>query len=358
MSVFWLRILTFICLNVNMVMVFVTPARAHDHKGFGLHFAVMDNLKTIHDNDYPMVTNELMGESPPLFELQGRRIHLSPGDVVVNEVLFNPHSGGCDFVEILNHSSVPIDAGLLILAGRDNKGELRQWVNLGVTRKVLEPGEIMAVCISKEGVTSFYASGCEDRIFEIPSMPTFNNAEGWAVLLDADDQVIDELHYTEEMHHSLIRDAKGISIERVNPGLPASSGGNLQSASAAAGFATPGCRNSQSMTETTRKVSLELENAAFSPNDDGYKDELVIHYKMPAAGWVASGWIFDLSGEQMVRIAGNLLLSTEGELLWKGDDQTGSRLPPGPYVLMFEMYDLEGHVERFREAVVITDQWE
>ncbi len=358
MSVFWLRILTFICLNVNIVMVFLTPARADDHKDFALTFAVMSNPGDTPDKGFRTVVNELMGESPTLTELSGQGYQPEPGDVVVNEVLFNPYSGGCDFVEILNWSAKPIDTRFLVLAGRDSKGELRQRINLGATQMVLEPGDILAVCISKEGVTSFYASECEACICEIPSMPAMNNAEGWAVLLDSEDQVIDELHYTEEMHHSLIRDVKGVSIERVNPGLPASHKGNLQSASAAAGFATPGCKNSQVMTEALHRVSLDLENAAFSPNDDGYKDELVIRYKMPATGWVANGWIFDLSGGQKARIAGNLLLSTEGELLWKGDDQTGSRLPPGPYVLMLEMYDLEGHVERFREAVVLTDRWE
>jgi len=284
-------------------------------------------------------------------------IKLEPGDVVVNEVLFNPFPGGCDFVEVLNHSSKRVDMGLLSLAGRDSQGELRQKIGIGSTGIALEPGELFVLCESKEGVTSFYVTECESCFREVSSIPSFNNSEGWVVLLDANDQVIDELHYIEDMHHPLISNVKGVSLERVNPDIPASDKGNLQSASAAVGFATPGYKNSQWMTETSRRVSLEIQNAAISPNNDGYNDALIIRYVMPSPGWMANGWIFDLSGTEMVRIAENLILSTEGVLQWDGSDPIGHLLPPGPYILMLEMYDLEGHIEKFREAVVLTGQW-
>lgn len=302
--------------------------------------------------------SDLCGNSMPRLSSPIQWIQLGPGDVVVNEILFNPLPGGCDFVEVLNRSSKRVDAGLIQIAGRDNLGELRQKTGLGTTGVVLEPGDLMAVCVSKEGITTFYTTVCESCIHEIPSIPSYNNGEGWVVLLDGNERVIDEFHYTEEMHHPLIGNVKGVSLERSNPDLDASAPGNIHSASAAVGFATPGYKNSQSIAEPSRKASLAIRNPTFSPNDDGYNDQLVIHYTMPSQGWMANAWIFDLSGTPMVTLAGNLILSTEGDLVWDGSDPTGSMLPPGPYVLMIEMYDLEGHIDRFREAVVLTGQWD
>ncbi len=337
-------------LGVPDRMEFVSASVIHLiwDKGLPLNVTCQLTIQGISD----LCGNMMFQESQPI-----EWIKLEPGDVVVNEVLFNPFPGGCDFVEVLNHSSKRVDMGLLQLSGRESQGELRQKIGLGSTGIVLEPGELLALCESKEGVTSFYVTGCESCIREVSSIPSFNNSEGWVVLLDANDQVIDELHYIEDMHHPLISNVKGVSLERVNPGLPAAEKGNLQSASAAVGFATPGYKNSQWMTEPSRRVSLEIQNAAISPNNDGYNDVLVMRYVMPSPGWMANGWIFDLSGTVMVSIAKNLILSTEGVLQWEGSDPTGHLLPPGPYVLMLEMYDLEGHVERFREAVVLTGQW-
>jgi hypothetical protein len=283
---------------------------------------------------------------------------LEPADVVVNEVLFNPWPGGVDFVEIHNRSGKRIDAGKITLAGRDRNLNLRQHISLRSIGRVIEPGEYIALCISPESVLSYYSTPCEECIFRLPSMPAYNNDEGWVVLLDEQQNIIDEFHYTDKMHHRLLHDVKGVSLERVNPELPASQPGNRQSASADAGYATPGYRNSQFQSGPLQQASVAIESLAISPNGDGYNDELVIHYETPMPGWIANSWIFDVSGRTVARLMKNQLLSVNGSLKWDGSDETGSRLMAGPYILFMEMYDLNGNIERFRKAVVITERWD
>jgi hypothetical protein len=285
-------------------------------------------------------------------------IELEPDDVVVNEVLFNPFSGSVDFVELYNRSAKRIDAGKLVLAGRDRNLTLRQQVSLKTVNKVIEPGEYIAVTINRLSVLSFYISNCPECIYNLPSMPAYNNDEGWVVLLDDSQTIIDEFHYTEKMHHRLLHNVKGVSLERINPDLPAPHPGNWLSASSDVGFATPGYQNSQYQTGPSFKADVIVEPQAFSPNGDGYNDELLIHYKTPGPGWVANAWVFDTAGRTIMQLLKNQLLATDGTITWNGEDQTGSRIPLGPYILFFEMYDLNGNLERFKKAIYITDRWE
>ena len=285
-------------------------------------------------------------------------IELEPNDVVVNEVLFNPFSGGVDFVELYNRSTKLIDAGKLVLAGRDRNLNLRQQISLKTINRVIEPGEYIVVTINKESVLSLYISNCPECIYNLPSMPAYNNDEGWVVLMDDSQNILDEFHYTEKMHHSLLHDVKGVSLERVNLNLPTNHSGNWQSASSDVGYATPGYQNSQYQLAPTLMANVSVEPQAFSPNGDGYNDELNIRYETPAPGWVANAWVFDTSGRTIMQLLKNQLLATEGTIVWNGEDETGSRITLGPYILFFEMYDLNGNLERFKKAFYITDRWE
>jgi len=283
---------------------------------------------------------------------------LEKDDVVVNEVLFNPYSGGVDFVEIFNRSQKRIDAGKLVLAGRDRSLNLRQQVSLRTMNRTIGPGEIIAVTINRDAVLSFYHSECPECIYNLPSMPAYNNDEGWVVILDDSQKIIDEFHYTEKMHHRLLHNVKGVSLERVNPDVQTAQAGNWQSASSDVGYATPGYQNSQFMKTLSSGAMLRVEPQAFSPNGDGYNDEMAIHYETPAPGWVANAWIFDASGRLVMQLLKNQLLAASGSIDWDGHDETGSRIPVGPYVLFFEMYDLNGNFERFKKAIFITDRYD
>jgi hypothetical protein len=283
-------------------------------------------------------------------------IELQPNDVVVNEVLFNPFSGGVDFVELYNRSTKRIDAGKLVLAGRDRNLNLRQQISLKTINRVIEPGEFIVVTINKESVLSLYISNCPECIYNLPSMPAYNNDEGWVVLMNDSQNILDEFHYTEKMHHSLLHDVKGVSLERVNQDLPTNHPGNWQSASSDVGYATPGYQNSQYQLAPTLMANVSVEPQAFSPNGDGYNDELNIRYETPAPGWVANAWVFDTSGRTIMQLLKNQLLATEGTIVWNGEDETGSRITLGPYILFFEMYDLNGNLERFKKAFYITDR--
>lgn len=283
-------------------------------------------------------------------------ISIEKGDVVINEILFNPWPKGSDFVEITNVSSKKIESRRLLLATRDDKGQLKSLISLEGTGTVLEQGDYMAVTADTEAVFSGYQTLCRPCIRQLPSMPPYNNDKGCAVLLGDSLQILDEFTYSEKMHHPLLHTVEGVSLERINPGVSGHSPNNWHSASSECGFATPGYQNSQYQAEPLKKTEIIFEQTAFSPNGDGFNDQLRIRYKTMLPGWMATCRIFDRSGRLLFKLLDNSMLGTSGIIEWAGEDETGDKLPCGPYILLMELFDLNGNYERYKKAVVLTDK--
>jgi len=283
-------------------------------------------------------------------------ISIEKGDVVINEILFNPWPQGSDFVEIYNVSSKKIESRRLLLATRDDKGQLKNLISLEGAGTVLEQGAYLAVTADSEAVFSGYHTLCRPCIRQLPSMPPYNNDKGCAVLLGDSLQILDEFTYSEKMHHPLLHTVEGVSLERIHPGGSGQSPNNWHSASSECGFATPGYQNSQYQEEPVKKTEIIFEQTAFSPNGDGYNDELHILYKTILPGWMANCRIFDRSGRLIFKLLDNSMLGTSGIIHWNGEDESGHKLPCGPYVVLIELFDLNGKNERYKKAVILTEK--
>lgn len=295
--------------------------------------------------------NEL---APRSLEIQW--IMLAPGDVVINEILFNPWPEGDDFVEIYNQSEKSVETGKLILASRDETDGIKSKVSLLKAGTVIPPGGYLALTADSNGVLPLYLTKCRKCVRQIPSLPAFNNDKGCVVLMSDSLIILDEFSYSEKMHHRLLYDVEGISLERVNPGISASQPGNWQSASSTVGFATPGYQNSQFLQTPARRTKINFDQMAFSPNGDGFNDEMLIRYELQSPGWIADCQIFDADGRPVFQLMNNALMPVSGTIRWNGKDETGKRLPYGPYVVMLEFFNLDGIIERYKKAVVLTER--
>jgi gliding motility-associated-like protein len=124
------------------------------------------------------------------------------------------------------------------------------------------------------------------------------------------------------------------------------------------GFATPGLPNSQSKSVTEIQDEITPEPKAFSPNGDGYNDELSIKFKFSKAGYIANVRIFDAIGKQMRFLVKNQSLAQEGSWLWDGKSESGQRLNIGVYIILVEVFDQEGHTKIFKKTCTLTDRLE
>lgn len=272
------------------------------------------------------------------------------GDVVINEILFNPLEGGVDFVELINRSSKFISIRDWNLANmNDGKTDgIRVITKDAVT---ITPNGFLALTIDPAIVAEQYPAGKSSRFLQVTAMPAFPNEQGGVVVLDGSGKAMDEFQYSEKMHHPLLSNLKGVSLERLDPGKPTSDPGNWHSASSVAGYATPGYANSQV------QVS-ELENDfwlipdVFTPDMDGMDDVVSINYSQRYAGAMATIRIFDVNGRLVRTVLRNQLIGGSGKIDWDGTDERRERVRTGHYFVVIETFDIYGNTRQFKKKVV------
>lgn len=294
------------------------------------------------------IGNSIGTQNKALFALPEQAV---PLDVVINEVLFNPRTGGSDFVEIINRSQKNINLLNWKLANHDNQ-TISNLKNISDTPYLLKPGEYLVLTKDTVNIRTEYPNAKPGRFVQMASLPSYNNSEGTVILINNLDEVCDRFDYTEKMHFPLLKDKKGISLERIDFNRPSSDATNWHSAAENVGFATPGFENSQFQAgEGTNELSLEPE--IFSPDNDGYNDVLNIHYDFGEPGFVGSIFIYDNEGRIFRKLIQNELLASKGTISWNGIGDNYEKARIGIYIVFFEVYNLSGAVKRYKKPCVV-----
>ncbi len=284
-------------------------------------------------------------------------VNIYPGDVVINEVLYDPYPEGEDFVELYNNSEKNIPVNRISLASRDEKGELEKVFPLSDEKFIFEPNTYLVCTKSSSKILEFYHSVCQPCFLEMLKFPSYVNKEGVVVLMADSTIIVDEFSYTDDLHSPLLYDTEGISLERISFTSETNKPGSWHSAAEHVGYATPGYQNSQYKEEGTTKEFV-FTPKSISPNDDGYNDQLDIIYQLDEPGYLANIWIFDSAGRTVAQLAKNELLGTSGVINWEGEDETGSKLPYGAYIILVEIFDTKGNVKRYKESCILTNIFE
>lgn len=271
----------------------------------------------------------------------------APGDIVINEVLFDPRTGGVDFVEVYNVSDKYINFRFWFTSNDPLNEEL---VPLSIADNILPPSDIAVFTIIPEALRDQYPQGDYDKVFLAP-LPTMPNTEGRIAFISADTMLIDAFDYTDDLHSNLLNDVDGVSLERVSVAAPTGNASNWQSASSAVGFATPGKPNSQARLPGAPATTIQIEPKVFIPGTNN--SFTTISYQDDQAGSFASVIIYDVEGRVVKQLAQNELLAANGFFTWDGTDESGNKARTGIYVVYFELYNATGEVEIIKETVVV-----
>lgn len=282
-------------------------------------------------------------------------VFIEPGDVLISEVLFNPVPDGEDFVEIYNRSEKQIPLNKLYLASRTKELELTQIYSLTTEKLFFEPNSYLALTKDTNGVFPWFTIECPGCFLQMEKFPSFNNDEDYVVLLNNELEVIDELFYTEDLHLPVFHDREGISLERISFSIPTNEPANWHSASSLSAYGTPGYKNSQAVDGLAENTSISFEPESFSPNGDGYNDEYLIRFQLDKPGYLCNVSIFDAAGRPITQLAQNSVLGTDEKLVWDGTDENGQVQKLGVYVVLVELYDLNGNITRYKDGVVLTN---
>ncbi|SFD31129.1 Lamin Tail Domain [Chitinophaga sp. CF118] len=274
-------------------------------------------------------------------------------DLVINEVLYDPASGVPEFVELYNRGTQPVSLDKLYLTKRKSNGETDAPAILSKQEILLFPGGYAAFTTDPGSLCIQYNCQQPEHIYKM-SLPALINKEGTVVLSKADGKVVDEFHYTDSMHFALADHTKGVSLERLDAGLPTQDPQNWHSAAATAGFATPGFANSQGLQLPGVPGELTITPEVFSPDNDGTDDVTVIRYELPSPGYVANITIYDAAGRPVRYLQHNILLAVKGQMIWDGLGEANKTLTTGIYIVFIEMFNLEGRVKRWKLPLVLA----
>ena len=274
------------------------------------------------------------------------------GDVVLNELLFNPRVGAVRFAEIINRSSKFIDLQGWQIGNLKPNGSVDGAV-LSAGPLVLGPGQLLAFSSNSSSVQAQYPSSSEAaNLVQLTSFPSFPDVST-ALLFDGRGLEIDRFAYDKNLHLSLLTTQDGVSLERIRTSGP-STGGNFHSAAGAVGYATPGRPNSQAQDELGGNQELSVTPEVFTPDDDGQQDFTTLNYRLDQPGYAATVTVYDALGRLTRRLVRNETLPTTGFVRWDGIDDRGRKAAVGYYVLLVELFRPSGGERReYKKTVVL-----
>lgn len=265
----------------------------------------------------------------------------SSENLIINEILFNPYMNGSDFVELMNTSSNAVCIQNLSLAnGYLNSGSENETATL--EGRIILPHEFVVFTEDGTDLVALYPSIQTKNIIRVNALPAFNNASGTCVIFSNQNEIIDELSYTESMHFQLLSSFEGVSLERLSPELPTTQESNWHSASEACGYATPGLQNSQIISIENMDGDFSLSTQIFSPDNDGLEDVIQFHYSNLKSGSVGNLTLYNERGIRVKRLIRNEYLGVEGNAIWDGLSDEGEPLEIGIYIATFEAFNEDG----------------
>jgi hypothetical protein len=262
-----------------------------------------------------------------------------PGDVVINEILQNPLTGGQDWIELYNNSSKVVNLKDWQLANFDN--DTIDNFKIIPSNYILQPNDYVVIGKDSSFVKQNYPFALPGK-FLFSELPSYNNDSGTVYLL-YNSEIIDKVSYLDTWHFDLLDDTDGVSLERIDPSGESSGEFNWHSAAEDVGFATPGRINSQ-YRPVVSNGEISLTTDIFSPDNDGYEDVLQISYELASAGMLGKAQIFDDRGRLVRTIFTNELMGTSGTFTWDGLTDSQVKASIGVYVLVVEVFSTDGGV--------------
>ena len=214
--------------------------------------------------------------------------------------------------------------------------------------QTLQAGDYLLLTKSIEGVENFYSLPASLNWLEC-KLPVLSNTGSTVVLYREEGEIIiDEVSYSPKWHAPTVKNKKGVALERKDPDKDSQNVDNWTSAASSAGFGTPGLENSQYMNGGTETDSEEIDDPIYQPTGT-----FQIPYRLNQSGYMARGWIFDLSGRKVALIADNTSLGTQGYLEWNGKGRDGSPVNTGIYIIYLELWHPGGNVIRKKQVLLI-----
>lgn len=271
----------------------------------------------------------------------------SKNSLIINEIMFDPLAGKCEFVEFYNLCGDTLD-----LAGWKFIEESGSFIYLSTSFYKLPPFEYFVVA-SDSSIFDFNKEIKYLRVINASSL-NLSNDKDMILLKDAFDNTIDSVYYSSKWHNSYLLSTKGRSLEKINFGLSPNEKLNWSSSVDPLGC-TPGKNNSIFTTLLPQSANVEIKPNPFSPDQDGFEDFAIIAYNLTKPLSQIRIRIFDSQGRLVRTLADNYPSASSGSIVFDGFDDSGRPLKIGIYILLLEaISDNFSVVETVKKPFVIA----
>jgi hypothetical protein len=276
------------------------------------------------------------------------------GDVLFNELLFDPMPGDPDYLELFNRSGKIIDASRLQLVSvNDESGDTSQVYPVSDEERCIMPGGYYAITVDKGKITDRYFSADPEYIFEMGSLPSMSDDKGHLILFNRELDLIDNVRYNDKMHFSLLSGNEGVALEKTSPQNQSEVAVNWHSASESSGWGTPGSQNSVFVVLPVTSDKIQLSSTRITPDNDGNEDFLVISFSLAGNGNIISVTIYDETGKYIRKITENMLAGPEASLIWDGTADDGTPVDSGIYIVFITLFDDTGKTEKWKKVCTV-----
>jgi hypothetical protein len=275
------------------------------------------------------------------------------GNLILNEILFNPFTNASDFIELYNTSSecVLLKNISFANASLSSGGQLEEVTSDG---RIILPHQHLVFTEDGTDLIALYSTTHPLNILRVNDLPSFNDSDGSCILYSNQNEIIDELNYSESMHFQLLNSFEGVSLERLSSQLPSAQESNWHSASESSGFATPGAENSQALSIENLSGVFELSTSIFSPDNDGMDDVIQFHFSEMKSGCVGNLTIYNERGIRVKRLVRNEYLGPQGNAIWDGISDNGEALVIGIYIATFEAFNEDGIQVNYKRDFILA----
>jgi len=277
-------------------------------------------------------------------------------DLLLNEIMFDPSPGACEWIEVLNTSDRKISLKDWTVKDLPTPSGYRTSIELTVPFSI--PAGGVAIVAADSSLFGTYPwlrhAPYRERVLALqrPGGLGLNADHDGVVLLDHTGRTIDSILYDKEWHNPSV-DEKGRSLERIRTDLP----GTMQRAWTSApgpDKASP-ARPNRALPPGGRSSSrFTIEPNPFSPDGDGHDDVTFISYAYPSATVFVRARLFDDTGREVRSLTNGALFPGRDMMIWDGSDQQGRRVRIGPYILFLEAWNSETSFSVTEKRVVVV----
>lgn len=280
--------------------------------------------------------------------------------LVFNEIMPAPLSGSCEWIELYNTASMPVNLSRWSLAGKADANGNRARILFPVGIEEIPPGRF-AVIAADSGILAHFTFQelPQDALLVVLNRSSLGlgNTADELLLFDALGNTIDSICYDQSWHHPFRTTDYGISLELMHPAYHHLAASAWSSCTDPAG-GTPARRNSIYSTlppeATGATISLAVSPNPFSPDSDGVEDFCLFRCNLPNGVNQVRLRIYDVAGRHIVTLRNNTGMGREGMVVWDGLDETGRRVRIGSYIALLEALDPSSNTVGAAKTVVVV----